>query len=514
MEEAQAKALREVHARKLVLDTIAAHRAPPLDGSEGQDARTKWAVYMRSVHKLWPFETVSMDAELAASLSGPAWEQFNAMCREEGESDADFATRVIDTFASVKALTSQEGYLHMSRLMSWKRRPGESLDQVYSSLKKEVSKLPWDAAFQNDILYTMFLQVLPPSDRKMIQATDNRTPEGALNVAKRMEAAGSNANIDVDPVAAAMAQVALSSGSSSGASSLTPDELKDIVEKTMSQSKCMTELSKQLEELKSSLELDDAPEPPKNGKGRRRRRGKQQGNSAGQLNALQAAPTQQQTVQSPQQGAQPAQQGLQQMRQGYQPMPGYQQAQQGFPAMPPSFQPMDQGFPPMPQSFSPAQQGYQPVYQGVPPMQQGYQSAPRRFYNGQQRFQVKCQLCHAPGHAAPLCDRWPLRANSSGGNGNSRPQQFARHPAGSTQRPAVECFYCHQLGHVKRECPNRNSFQGQNQQFQQAGAQMGQTPALQQPFQQLPMQQQPFQQLPMQQVPSSAQQMGNFAPVR
>ena len=527
MDAEQAKAMQEMHARKLVLDTLTAHRAPPLDGSEGQDARTRWAVYMRSVQKLWPFEIVSMDAELGASLSGAAWEQFNEMRKNEGESDMDFATRVIDTFATLPLLNSQEGYVHIARLMSWKRRPGESVDQVFSCLKREISKLPWEEKLRRDILYMSFLKTFPYEDRRLLSSPEHDTPEKVLAAAKTLEAQGPSPNVDVDPVAIAMAQVALAEQGSrhqaslppSGDRVVSPDEIKRLVESSISESKVMTDLAKQLESLKSlscPQPSGDMASSDGNGGGRKaKRRGK--GGRSDQLNAVsRGGPSSQQPFSSGQSFPAAVQQSFPAAQQ-QSFFPAAQQ--QSFPpAVQQSFPAVQQPFPAAQQPFPAVQQPFSAVQQFSPAVQQPF-SAPsvcQSFQPAQQRQrQVWCQLCHQPGHAAPLCSNFRNPQGGSSWNGQNN--------SGNLQ-----CFHCQQSGHMKRNCPLLKSGHGQRQ----PRAQFSQVP-VQQAAQQFPVQQFSAQHVPMQQqlplhasvqqgvqqfpagnsVPASAQQMGNFRPV-
>ena len=179
------EARETVWARQLT-EAMKIENPPALSGNEDLETRNKWAVSMNMKFLLWPFQFTSMDVVFQHVLKGKAYQAYSGMPRHPIETDREHARRIIDTFAAMPQLSTSEMVKNLKDLQRRKIRKGESYDDFFEFLKKEIARFDWDQRTQQTWLLSIFLENIPVQHRTILKAQDRLTPDRALEMAKRM----------------------------------------------------------------------------------------------------------------------------------------------------------------------------------------------------------------------------------------------------------------------------------------------------------------------------------------
>ena len=165
---------------------IAIPNPPALTGKDDADARAHWGAVMESKYAVWPFQLQSMDMVFRSVLVGRALQQYGKIQRRQGEAPNQYAWRVIRTFACEPTVTGTEATDNLKQLYDRRIHKGESYDDFFFYLQKEIRKFNWEEAFSENLLLNLFIQNLPKNHRAILKAHHDITPDQALACANRM----------------------------------------------------------------------------------------------------------------------------------------------------------------------------------------------------------------------------------------------------------------------------------------------------------------------------------------
>ena len=240
MSTPEAEATR-LHQQR-VLEALNASFPHPLTGNEDAHARKRWANLVNARLKIWPFDTLGVASLFDVALTGRAWNEYQQFSRARpDESDKDYSARLVEHFLQPPKLKTAEVADFMKRLQGRKIGSGESLEDFFYKLQKEISRLNWEGEAANDLLISTFVGVLPPNVQLLIKARDKVTPKLALEIAQRTMK-DEDASIDKEPSPwALLAQLTASQAGATGQAaaavpepSITTRDVESIVERTMS----------------------------------------------------------------------------------------------------------------------------------------------------------------------------------------------------------------------------------------------------------------------------------------
>ena len=284
MSEEALKAEAARFHQQRVLEALGATFPHPLHGTEDAHARKRWANLVTARLKIWPFDTIGVATLFDVALKGRAWNEYQQFPRaSEAETDKEFSARVVDHFLNPPKLKTTEVADFMKRLQLQKLKSGESLEDVFYSLQKEISRLNWEGDAANDLLIATFVGMLPPDAQLVIKARDKVTPQLALEIAQRtMKDKDASIEKDTSPwsflahLASSSAPDAVVQPAAAAAAvpepSVTSRDVESIVERTMSAH------TAKVDELTASLKaLTEAFQSSKTSENKNNRKQKGQG---------------------------------------------------------------------------------------------------------------------------------------------------------------------------------------------------------------------------------------------
>ena len=250
----------------------------PLAGDEDAQARARWGNIMNARLKIWPYDKLDVAPLLDAALKGRAWNEYRSMEKRQLESEKDFAKRVVEHFSKAPQAKPTDLNRFMAGLKGRKIRPGESLDDAFFNLEKEIAKFNWTEKKAVDSLLTAtFVGMLPSEVQLILAARDTLTPQEALEVAKRtmsQKEENDSSPFNVLSQLKEMYAGQLASTPIQGAAAMpqqqaTPSQdVKSIVDQAMSghleKVDALTEGMKELQKTLQSLSTNGNNKKPKN----------------------------------------------------------------------------------------------------------------------------------------------------------------------------------------------------------------------------------------------------------
>ena len=213
----------------------------PLTGKEDQDTRTRWSSIMRTKFLVWPFELTGMDTVFQTTLTAGAYEEYKSFIRKKHESEEDFAKRVIEHFSKPPQLNMAEVTSSLRDISSRRIQKGESLEELYAVLKRDISRLNWPTEQANQLLVGTFIHSCPENHQAILRSHTNLTPDQTLSMAKRM---GAGQTQEMQGPHTPQVFSASTPGTSSG------DIKQLLVEAILPQQQQISSLKDQLEQLK------------------------------------------------------------------------------------------------------------------------------------------------------------------------------------------------------------------------------------------------------------------------
>ena len=147
--------------KQVALQSLFTNNTMVLSGTEDSLTRQKWGSLMTFKISHWDFKEMAPDLLFAAALEGKAWAEYQALTKAADEDAKAFATRVVAYFSKEPELRPAEVSDFLAGLRSRRLLPGESFEEAYARLKREISRLPWGDKEKQSLLLSSYQHLLP-----------------------------------------------------------------------------------------------------------------------------------------------------------------------------------------------------------------------------------------------------------------------------------------------------------------------------------------------------------------